>query len=146
MLKKIITSVAIISQIILPKYFYATENSNLNFEKLIFKLAEIDSKIDEMIIKNNFNIKIDLSEINSELEKLLLNSKKIDKKYARLIWMYSGKIYVKINKLYNQDSKNFRLSPSDTQNPNSDIYKDAKKAFVTSKWIYIVSKDKKKSN
>lgn len=146
MLKGAIVSLALISQLITPKLFYAKETSNIDSEKLVFKLAEIDSKIDEIIIKNNLNIKIDLSEINSELEKILLNSKKIDKKYARLIWMYSGKIYIKINKLYNQNSKDFRLAPSDTQTQSLDILKDAKKIFVTSKWIYIISKDKKKSN
>lgn len=130
----------------ITNYSFAKENSDINPQNIITKLAEIDSKIDEMIIKDNFDPnQIKISEINSEIEKIFLNSKKINPSEARFIWMYSGKIYIKVNKIYNQNSKNFRLSPSDTTN-NTDISKELRKTFSMSKWLYLVSKDKKKSN
>lgn len=142
MLKKM----AILLMLLIPQYFYAKENQNSNPQNIIIKLAEIDSKIDEMIIKENFDPnQINILEIKSELERIFLNSKKIDHKEARLIWMYSGKIYKKINKFFNQNSKSFRLSPSDTSNNTTDISKDAKKTFSISKWLYLVSKESKKS-
>ncbi len=113
---------------------------DLKADILITKLAEIDSKIDLAILKKNYDEieRIDFTILKKEIEELFLNSK-ISQSKAKMIWMYSGKIYLKTKKLFSYNSKDFRLAPSDYQNPSPKL-EDIKKVFLVSKWLYISSK------
>lgn len=137
----------IILYIITMLLFIYNINAEVNnkVENLIVKLAEIDASIDEMIIKNEFNSqKVELSQIRKDIEDIFLNKTEINTNQAKMIWMYSGKIYIKIKKFISYKPNEFRLAPSDLNTNLSDITQDIKKIFATSKWIYISSKKSKR--
>ncbi|MCX7641664.1 MAG: hypothetical protein N2Z20_03420 [Elusimicrobiales bacterium] len=138
MFKNIFITSCLIMMITIQSY---SETNLKDPNKVIEKLAEMDSLIDKMIIEGNIEQqKLNIQLIRNDLEKIFLNKVNLTKQQAKIIWMYSGKIYLKVKRHLSIQNDNFRFAPSD--NDYISITAELKKNFAISKWIYLAHKSK----